>query len=98
MKFLCGGIEMKFPASHCIPTRYLTKPMYDLLLTKLITDGYHWPSNFDKSLFFDLWSYIGVNEHLDILVMDNPDHYIALHEERWDNVLSEHWLRGYLSE
>lgn len=87
---------MKFPCSHCIQTKHLTKPMYDLLLTKLISEGYHWPSQVDKSCFFDLWENIGCNQWGDICLYDNPEHYIAIDSEKWDNVLSEEWLVRYL--
>jgi hypothetical protein len=87
---------MKFPQQWCIPTKHLTKPMYDLLLTKLISEGYYWPSQTDKCGYFDLWDFIGTNTHGDILLLDNPEHYIALHEEKRDNVLSKEWLMRYL--
>lgn len=87
---------MKFPIMHCTQTKHLTKPMYDLLLTKLISEGYHYPSQSDKSVFFDLWEYIGCNPHGDILLLDNPEHYIATDSEKWDNVLSKEWLMRYL--
>jgi hypothetical protein len=87
---------MKFPQQYCIPTKHLTKPMYDLLLTKLISEGYHYPSQTDKSVFFDLWGYVGCNPHGDILLLDNPEHYIAIDSEKWDNVLTKEWLMRYL--
>jgi len=87
---------MKFPQQYCVPTKHLTKPMYDLLLTKLISEGYYWPSQVDKSCFFDLWEFIGVNQYDTIFLYDDPEHYIALDLGKWDNVLSEEWLMRYL--
>jgi hypothetical protein len=70
--------------------------MYDLLLTKLITEGYHWPSNFDKSCFFDLWEYVGVNTYGDIHLFSEAKSFLGVGEEPQNNVLSEYWLREYL--
>ncbi len=88
---------MKFPQQHCIQTKHLTKPMYDLLLTKLLSEGYHWLSQVDKSHHVHkAWLYIGVNQYGTILSYDNTEHYIAIDSEKWDNVLSEEWLMRYL--
>lgn len=89
---------MKFPISYCIPTYYLRKPQYDLLITKLVSDGYHYPSQTDKCGYFDLWENIGVNTHGDILLLDNPEHYIPIHEEKWNNILTKEWLEEYLND
>jgi hypothetical protein len=87
---------MKFPINHCVPTEYLTKEKYDWILTRLISDGYHWPSNFSKSLFFDLWKYIGCNSQGDIQLYDEPVHYLPVGVEEYNNVLNEMWLEEYL--
>jgi hypothetical protein len=70
--------------------------MYDLLLTKLITEGYHWPSNFDKSCFFDLWEFLGVNQYGDVHLFSEAKDFLEVNTEVWDNVLSEEWLMRYL--
>jgi hypothetical protein len=88
---------MKFPISHCLPTKYLTKEKYDWLLCKLISDGYHLPSGSDKSLMFDMWKYLGVNQYGDIHLYDNPVHYISLNEEVFNNILNEQFLEEYLN-
>lgn len=87
---------MNFPPQSCVPTKHLTKPMYDLLLTKLISEGYHWPSQSDKSVFFDLWEYLGTNCHGDIHLFSEAKDFIAVGDEVWDNVLNEEWLMRYL--
>jgi len=89
---------MKFPRSHCIPTKYLTKEKYDWFLCKLISDGYHLPSGSDKSLMFDMWKYLGVNHYGDVLLYDNPVHYISLNDEVFNNVLNDKWLEEYLND
>ena len=50
--------------------KYLTKEKYDWLLTKLIGEGYHWPSKFDKSQFFEIYAFCGLNEYGDIHLFD----------------------------
>jgi len=89
---------MKFPIGYCVPTKHLTKTMYDLLLTKLITEGYHWPSQTDKSCYFDLWAYLGCTPYGDIMLYDNNFHFLRVGEDEHNNVLSKDWLLEYLLE
>jgi len=95
---------MKFPISHCVPTKHLTKEKYDWLLCKLISDGYHLPSGSDKSLMFDMWKYLGVDINGSVHLYDDPANYMEVNAWQLSsyaegvNVLPEDFLNGYLYE
>jgi hypothetical protein len=90
---------MKFPISHCIETKYLTFKTFCLLMTKLISDGYHRPSMLDTSQIYSMWRLVGVNPHGDIMLYDNNRSYVPIDnmDEEVDNVLPEQWLKEYLN-
>lgn len=89
---------MKFPILYCVPTSFLTKETYEYLLTKLVSEGYHWPSQSDKSCFFDLWEYIGVNSYGDIHLYSESKNFLAVDSLEFNNVLTKEWLERYLKD
>lgn len=88
---------MNFPLEYCIETKHLTQETYQWLLTKLIGEGYHWPSVYDKSEFFGLWNYFGVNSYGDIMLYSYKEYYLDYPEDPFWNVLTKEWLEDYLN-
>lgn len=89
---------MNFPINHCIQTKHLTKESYSWLITKLVTEGYSYDSKLEMHNLFDMWKFIGTNGNKDILTYDNNLHYIDIDEEPFFNILSEEFVKEYLSE
>lgn len=80
----------KFPVGYCVPTNLLTKPTYDLMITKLVTDGYTVLRGMDKSAVFNMWNLLGVNQNEEIMLYDYPHSYLKINE--W---LESGYVKGY---
>ena len=98
---------MKFLKTNCVATKNLNHSQYCLLLTKLITEGYSWLSCFEKSQFFELWGYIGVDMKGEISLSDKPYNYLEINAwmdfpnvgfDKYPNVLTKEQIIEYLDE
>lgn len=85
---------MKFPINYCVNIKEMCPEKFNLLLTKMKQDGYHWPSNC-KDIWSD-WVFVGVNSHSDIMLFNNYLHYQDYPEDPFWNVLNDKWVEEYL--
>ena len=98
---------MKFPKQHCLKTSDINHSQYCLLITKFITEGNHWISNFEKSQYYDLWDYIGTDMEGRIFLSDKPYNYMKINAwmdfpdvdfDDYPNLLTKEWVIKYLDE
>ena len=91
---------MKFELQYCIPTEFLTEETFNLLIDKLVLEGYNLPQVYMSDL--DNWqafSWLGVNSYGDVLLYtESPWFYgspvggVGLYPK----IYSKQWLNDYL--
>ena len=91
---------MNFDLQHCVPTKFLTEETFNLLIDKLVLEGYTLPSVYMSDL--DNWGafeYIGVTYHGDIILYCGSAWFYNSSGEnsgRYPYVYSKLWLDNYL--
>ena len=94
---------MIFELQYCVPTELLTEDTFNLLVDKLVIEGYTLPSVYMKE--FDNWQafdYIGVNSQGDILLYSGSGWFYHSvtgcgdDSGRYPYVYSTFWLNKYL--
>lgn len=90
---------MIFPPCHCIPTEILTQETFNKVLTKMMNDGYNWPSLFDKNVRVGDYNFIGVNDYGDIQLFSQSCYYLPVNVcwDTFDNILNELAVESYLN-
>ena len=91
---------MNFDLQHCVPTEFLTEETFNLLIDKLVLEGYSLPSVYMKE--FDNWqafSWIWVNSYGDILLYSDSPWFYGSPEGgvgMYPLIYSKQWLNNYL--
>lgn len=81
---------MIFETQYCIPTEFLTEETFNLLVDKIVLQGYNLPTVYMKE--FDNWSafnWIGVNSYDCVLLYSNNEYYLSTDEFALNNTLSD---------
>ncbi len=98
-----------FPLTYCVKTKDLTKESYSDLICLLVSQGYrNLTANLVTISLLQMWNYLGVTEHGDIVTYDHPFSFLKVNEwleyptcmrdEDYYNILTKEQLDKLLGE
>ena len=91
---------MNFDLQHCVPTEFLTESSFNLLIDKLVLEGYILSSVYMSDLDnWEAFEYVGCNSHGDVLLYSGSAwfyHCSGENSGRYPCVYSKLWLDNYL--